>query len=254
MTTSVQFTVGKVEAGMAILLTEDNHLIEFPSLLLPRGVVSGSIVSIQVERNAEEEKHRRAIFNSLQEEILAEFGTHLPQAPILKRRSVTQTSIILEWEPLVLHSAHLKSIHLYKNNQRLSHQIPLSNTHFKLSGLDVDHEYEFYLQIKTSAGCYNSDKVVVRTHTLDNLTGVRVCFGNYEKTEEIESLREIISRIGASYSEEVDIDTTHLICRVPNGSNFEKASRWNVPIVKPDWLVACEINKKLQPALSYYLT
>ncbi|CAO3600239.1 unnamed protein product [Absidia cylindrospora] len=56
--TSVQFTVGKVDAGMAILLTEDHHLIEFPSLLLPNGVASGSIVNISVSRNTSEEERK----------------------------------------------------------------------------------------------------------------------------------------------------------------------------------------------------
>jgi hypothetical protein len=33
--TSVQFTVGKLDAGMAILLSPDHHLIEFPATILP---------------------------------------------------------------------------------------------------------------------------------------------------------------------------------------------------------------------------
>jgi hypothetical protein len=32
---SVQFTVGKIDAGLAILLSADNHVLEFPSAMLP---------------------------------------------------------------------------------------------------------------------------------------------------------------------------------------------------------------------------
>jgi hypothetical protein len=32
---AVQFTVGKIDAGVAILLSQDNHVIEFPSAMLP---------------------------------------------------------------------------------------------------------------------------------------------------------------------------------------------------------------------------
>jgi hypothetical protein len=32
---SQEFTVGKVDAGMAILLSPDHHLIEFPATILP---------------------------------------------------------------------------------------------------------------------------------------------------------------------------------------------------------------------------
>ena len=42
----IQFTIGKLDAGIAVLIGESSHLIEFPSLLLPPGSVPGSIVSI----------------------------------------------------------------------------------------------------------------------------------------------------------------------------------------------------------------
>ncbi|CAJ0748399.1 23810_t:CDS:2, partial [Entrophospora sp. SA101] len=58
----------------AILLTEEHHLIEFPSLLLPPGVSSGSIVNINVARNYEQESAQSRDFWSLQEAILKEFG------------------------------------------------------------------------------------------------------------------------------------------------------------------------------------
>nr|CAG8477498.1 6400_t:CDS:2 [Entrophospora candida] len=72
--TSVQFTVGKLDAGM------DHHLIEFPSLLLPPGVSSGSIVNVSVNRNYEQEAAQSREFWLLQEAILKEFGQNPPES------------------------------------------------------------------------------------------------------------------------------------------------------------------------------
>ncbi|KAJ1991704.1 hypothetical protein H4R33_001260 [Dimargaris cristalligena] len=253
-TSSVQFTVGKLDAGMAMLLTEENHLIEFPSLLLPSGVGSGSIVNIEVRRNTNEEAKQRAKFEALQEEIMAEFGTREPQAPVLKVRSATQTSVTLEWEPLQLAAADLHRLVLYRDGAQSSLHIPLDHTMCKVSGLDVNHAYKFSLDMKTSAGTYASNTVNAQTHALENLTGIHVAFGDYESEVETQSLRTCLQRIGAQWSSEVSLDSTHLLCRTPRGPNYEKAVQLNIPIVKPDWLIACETNKKLQPALSYYLT
>lgn len=140
--TSVQFTVGKLDAGMvsyfhyniqvrgiliqiffkikAILLTEDHHLIEFPSLLLPKGVTSGSIVNIAVSRNLPEEKKKMNEFLELQETILAKFGNEEPEVPVVRVKDITQTSLILEWNPLLLHTAKLRSLDIYKNGTKLA--------------------------------------------------------------------------------------------------------------------------------------
>lgn len=53
MATSVQFTVGKVDAGMAILLSPDHHLIEFPATILPVGLFFLSVYP----------KHKREMSN-----------------------------------------------------------------------------------------------------------------------------------------------------------------------------------------------
>lgn len=64
-----------------ILLGERAHLIEFPSLLLPPGATTGSIVNISVTQNVAEEHKRDREFWELQSEILEEFGRRTPKAP-----------------------------------------------------------------------------------------------------------------------------------------------------------------------------
>jgi hypothetical protein len=69
-----------------ILLGERAHLIEFPSILLPPGATTGSIVSIAVHQNHTEEKRRENEFWALQDEILNTYGKSSPETPKLSVR------------------------------------------------------------------------------------------------------------------------------------------------------------------------
>ena len=212
----------------AILLTEDHHLIEFPSLLLPKGVTSGSIVNIAVSRNVPEEEKKMKEFWELQQSILTTFGTKEPEAPVVRVKNITQTSLILEWDTLVLHKAKFRSLDIYKNDKKLAQvkrkkynerakvinlqyqHVPSDTSFIKLSGLDVDHEVEFNIVIKTTSGEYKSNKVTARTHKMENLTGIRVAFGTFEEPEPaITELKDLLSKMGASWSDEVSVETTH---------------------------------------------
>ncbi|PVU90704.1 hypothetical protein BB561_004765 [Smittium simulii] len=270
----VQFTVGKIDAGMAVLLTNENQLIEFPSILLPSGVGAGSVVSVSVFKDTEEETTRLSSFDILQKAILQTYGTTQPQEPVLKLRSVTQTFAILEWDKLNIGHTEFKQLFLYKDGQRvpmyLQKSLKLANTHnfTKISGLDINHEYNFSIELVTSSGTYSSNKLTVKTHTLDNLEGICVCFGAFNSTThsnaksdgsvdqespEIGKLKQVIQRIGAKWSDDVTVDVTHFICQIPEGPKFELATAYNIPVVKPEWLLACEDDKKLQPSINFYL-
>ncbi len=69
-----------------ILLGERAHLIEFPSILLPPGATTGSIVNIAVHQNYSEEQKREKEFWDLQDAILKEFGGASPEPPKLSVR------------------------------------------------------------------------------------------------------------------------------------------------------------------------
>ncbi|KAJ2001617.1 hypothetical protein GGI04_003667 [Coemansia thaxteri] len=242
-----------------MLLTDDYQLIEFPSVLLPKGVVLGSVVNIDVGRDKSAEQRQRGEFRELQEQILKDFGTKQPSAPVIRAGHTTQTWTVLEWEPLDLASAELRSLHLYRDGQRMMQSLPTtleaanSIRAVKTTGLDVDHEYEFKIEMRTSAGTLFSNAVSVKTHSLENLSGVCVCFGECESQEEVENMKETAKRIGASWTDRVSLSVTHFVARYKTGHGCEAALRYNIPIVKPDWLLACEANSKLQPAIKYYL-
>ncbi|CAK5278929.1 unnamed protein product [Mycena citricolor] len=250
------FTVGKLDAGMAILLGERAHLIEFPSVLLPPGATTGSIVNISVLQNHAEEKRRDAAFWALQDEILDEFGVRTPEPPKLQLRNVTQTSVTLEWPPIELATAKLRSLDLYRNGQRLAPiPNPATNTSSKISGLELDTEYTFQLILRTTAGTFPSELLRVHTHTMTDTSGVRVCFGTVEDAGLVEQAKEALERIGARWSEKIEIDTTHFVCTTPNTHTptgvpeveYQRAVQLSIPIVQPHWIFACQSERRLVP-------
>nr|POE58996.1 cell fusion protein cfr1 [Quercus suber] len=172
----VSLTVGKVDAGVAVLLTEDKRLIEFPSILLPPDIHSGSIVDINVSHNSQAELVADQTFATLQDEIFNTFGNASPTAPVLRCRNATQTSVVLEWDPINLATAELRSLSLYRNGTKAG-VIPRDKLSTKISGLALDTEYTFHLVLRTSAGQYSSEKLTVRTHKMTDLTGITITPG-----------------------------------------------------------------------------
>lgn len=133
-------------ASFQILIGERAHLIEFPSLLLPPGTVSGSIVSISVLRDHSAERSHAKAFSTLQSDILEAYGTTSPVAPVLSLLNTTQTSVTLEWGKLDVASATLRSVEIYRNGSRLAGiPNPSHNTSTKLSSLQLDTDYTFQL-------------------------------------------------------------------------------------------------------------
>ncbi|KAG6848588.1 hypothetical protein H0H93_015637, partial [Arthromyces matolae] len=267
---SFMFTVGKLDAGMAILLGERAHLIEFPSILLPPGATTGSIVNIAVNRNVTEEKRRESEFWALQDDILNEFGINSPEPPKLQLRNVTQTSVTLEWPTIELATSKLRSLDIYRNGQRLAAiPSPHTNTSTKLSGLELNTEYTFQLILRTTAGTYPSNLIRVRTHTMTDTSGICVCFGNVQDEILLENAKLALREMGGRWSEKIQIDTTHFVCTTPAvtpggaqatggvsgapGVEYQRALQLSIPVVQPLWILACHSEKKMMPIASFYL-
>ncbi|KAJ7708534.1 hypothetical protein B0H16DRAFT_1632690 [Mycena metata] len=256
---SFTFTVGKLERA---------HLIEFPSILLPPGATTGSIVNIAVHQNHAEERRRDAEFWALQDEILQEFGVKSPEPPQLQLRNVTQTSITLEWPPIQLATAKLRSLDIYRNGQRLAPiPSPLTNTSSKLSGLELNTEYTFQLILRTTAGTFPSNLIRVRTHTMADTSGISVCFGTVGDEVMLENAKMALREMGARWSDKIQIDTTHFVCTTPNatptsssggspvapGVEYQRAMQLSIPVVQPHWVFACHTERKLVSIAPYNL-
>ncbi|KAF5528821.1 chitin biosynthesis CHS5 [Fusarium mexicanum] len=249
----VSLTVGKVDAGVTVLLTPDKRLIEFPSILLPPNISSGSIVDINVSQNATKEAAADRAFRTLQDSIYNSFGASEPTTPVLRCRNATQTSVVLEWDPIQLATADLISLSLYRNGQKAGNiPRPLQMHSTKISGLAVDTEYTFHLVLRTSAGTFISERVSVRTHKMTDLRGITITTGILPSAVK-DSLTNAVERIGAKIVDGVRIDTTHFVTTEGRGQQWEKAVESNIPVVRPEWVEACEKGGRILGVTKFYL-
>ena len=160
---------------------------------------------------------------------------------------------MLEWDPIELATADLRSLSLYRNGAKAG-VIPQDKgiQATKVSGLAVDTEYTFHLVLRTSAGMYSSEKLAVKTHKMTDLSGITVTPGVLPAPLR-ESLKGAVDRIGGKVVENVRIDTTHFVCTEGRGAQWEKAQEMNIPIVRPEWVEGCEREGRIVGVRGYYL-
>jgi hypothetical protein len=160
---------------------------------------------------------------------------------------------VLEWDPTQLATADLISLALYRNGQKAGNiPKPLSMHTTKISGLAVDTEYTFHLVLRTTAGTYTSQRVAVRTHKMTDLSGVTITTGILPPAVR-EGLAAAVERIGAKIVDGVRIDTTHFVTTEGRGVAWERANELNIPIVRPEWVDACERNGRILGVTKFYL-
>lgn len=259
MLVEVSLTVGKLDASLALLTTKNHHVIEFPTMLLPDNVKAGSIVKIQVSEDLAEELKQKEKFQEIQNSILSKYGTHEPKSPVLKLVNVTQTSCVLEWDFLELGSSQLKSLVLYKDgNRSLVIPNPLKNNATKVSGLSIDTEYEFQLKLTTTSGQFLSGKLKVQTHKMTDMSGITICLDPLNSLVDVsrDQIERSLANIGAKpLQDHVGLDTTHFICCKTDDASpeLEKARNRNIPIVRPEWIRACELERRIVGVRGFYL-
>lgn len=160
---------------------------------------------------------------------------------------------MLEWDPIDLATADVISLSLFRNGQKAGN-IPRPSTmqSTKISGLAVDTEYTFHLVLRTSAGTFSSEKVVVKTHKMTDLSGITVTPGILPALLR-DSLTRAVERIGAKMADTVRIDTTHFVTTEGRGIAWEKAVEMNIPVVRPEWVEGCERGGRIVGVRQYYL-
>ncbi|KAJ7817550.1 hypothetical protein B0H14DRAFT_3741972, partial [Mycena olivaceomarginata] len=135
---------------------------------------------------------------------------------IMQLCSMTQTSITLEWPPIVLSTTKLRSLDFYRNGQCLAPiPSPLTNTSSKISTVEPNTEYTFQLVLRTTTGVYPSNLIRVCTHTMANTTSVAMCFGTVQDPLVLKNAKMALREIGARWSKKIQIDTTHFVCTTP---------------------------------------
>lgn len=160
---------------------------------------------------------------------------------------------MLEWDPIDHATADILSLSLFRNGSKAG-VIPKPGelTSTKISGLAVDTEYTFHLVLRTTAGTLSSEKVVVRTHKMTDLSGITITPG-YLPAPLRDSLAKAVERIGAKIVDQVRLDTTHFVTTEGRGDAWEKAVEMNVPVVRPEWVEGCERGGRIVGVRQYYL-
>lgn len=209
-------------------------------------------MTVSIERNASKEDKQRLAFTGLQAEIVKTFG-EMPCAPQLASSSVAQTSVVLEWGPLKLHQSTLLGIDVFRDTQKLGLAVDAGATRVKVSGLAVQSRYSFSVVVRTSAGALSSNVITVETRPLEDLAGLHVCIADDVPEAERKELVAVVAAMEASQSASITLATTHVVCRRGEGALWESAGRANVPIVTPDFLLACQSNGKVQAVGPFYV-
>lgn len=167
----------------------------------------------------------------------------------------------LEWDPLVLANAKLRSLDIYRNGERLSAvPSPTTNTSTKHSGMDINTEYTFQLILRTTAGTYPSNLLRVKTHTMQDTSGICVCFGNVQDPVLLENAQLALQEMDAKWTDKIQIDTSHFVCTTPaatpNGASatgnastapgvqYQRALQLSIPVVQPYWIMACHAERR----------
>lgn len=145
------------------------------------------------------------------------------------------------------------SLSLFRNGQKAGIiPKPLQMHTTKISGLAVDTKYVFHLVLRTTAGTYTSDRVEVQTHKMTDLSGITITTGILPQAMR-ENLAVAVERIGAKIVESVRIDTTHFVTTEGRGIQWEKAVEMNIPVVRPEWVDACERSGRILGVTKFYL-
>lgn len=145
---------------------------------------------------------------------------------------------------------------LYRNGQRLAAiPSPTTNLSTKVSGLDLSTDYTFQLVLRTTAGTFPSPLLRVKTHSMTDTSGIRVCFGTMQDEGLLEDAKLALEELGAKWSEKIEIDTTHFICTTPAaidatgqgtsapGVLYQRALQLSIPILQPQWVLSCHARK-----------
>jgi hypothetical protein len=87
---------------------------------------------------------------------------------------------------------------------------------------------------------------------MTDLSGITITTGILPAATR-EGLARAVDRIGAKMVDGVRIDTTHFVTTEGRGVQWEKATEMNIPVVRPEWVEACETNGRILGVTKFYL-
>jgi chitin biosynthesis protein CHS5 len=95
---------------------------------------------------------------------------------------------------------------------------------------------------------------------MSDTSGISVCFGNVQDSLLLENAKLALNDMGAKWSDEIQIDTSHFVCTTPAatpsgagaarntsgapGVQYQRALQLSIPVVQPLWILACQAEKR----------
>jgi hypothetical protein len=95
---------------------------------------------------------------------------------------------------------------------------------------------------------------------MTDTSGISVCFGNVQDSVLLENAKLALQEMRAKSSDKIQIDTTHFVCTTPAatpmsapasgsissgpGVEYQRAIQLSIPVVQPQWILACYAEKK----------
>ena len=94
---------------------------------------------------------------------------------------------------------------------------------------------------------------------MTDLSGITVCLGDLTPNDQFDKqdIEDTLQNMGAKFpaQTQVKVDTTHFLCTRENKQNPEyvKANDMNIPIIRPEWLKACERERRIVGVRDFYV-
>jgi hypothetical protein len=257
----VPLTVGKIESGAAIVLTDDLHMLEIPSTLLPNATV-GTVLQIRITGASDLQLAREADFLTLQTAILREFGGRPDEERIegcLKMIDNTHTTVTVgwpQWEELRGPSqATLKSIDAYVDGRKLP-VMTTDETLLRLTGLTPGTRYNVILIFRTTAGRFTTTNLSVATASYEDFSCLRV-HPDGLSDDATAALRQLGVQLVEFQGDKTAIVVTgrtrdELANGDDDGQLMRMADEFNVPVVTKEWVQACKEAGRMQSVSQFY--
>ena len=272
------FTVCKIEAGRAVLLSqEDFELIEFPAKLLPKDCTNVKI-TIHAEEGEggvgkqKEKEQLKCLLRKVEEEFGVEereierFKEEIGMEEFLMIESLGSTAAILTWSrPFSdIFGTQIKIDNIILNFDSIEAdggggvedyfeeyidfvikgQKPIHSNDTKCR-VNLPIDLKVSLIVKTSVGCFKSNAVELKTKKFDDFSGIFLFtdLTDQSSTDRLEFIREQGGYISRSYYPDQPI--TAIVTDTFDSELFKIGIDNNLPVVGATWLEALVATREL---------
>ena len=263
-------TVGKVESGVAIVLTDDMQMFELPSHSLPSPRPGTLLHLVLSAPPAEMSAARVAAASDLQQRLLNRYGREVDGEAVaralhlLKATHTTLTIGWAPWEELSRSGTTLHALDVLLNGRHMPFAVRPGETHLRLTGLDPAKSYALQIRFHTSGGRFTTAPLAASTLPLEDLSCLRVAMVGVSAEERQEILQLGLHEWTAAPAEGPDqppdlvvasqITLQELMEGDRGGPVLRRLVRERaIPLVTMEWVRACRQGGRMQSVTAFAL-